>query len=339
MYSLIRPLLFRLEAERAHDVTLKALDTAHRLGLIPLIAGHRVDDPCEVMGLSFRNRVGLAAGLDKNADHLDALGALGFGFVEVGTVTPRAQPGNPQPRLFRLPGAGAIINRMGFNNDGIDHLVDRVRRRHYDGVLGINIGKNKDTPADRAADDYRLGLAAAYPYADYVTVNVSSPNTPGLRDLQYGDALDSLLRDLRDARERLADTHGKRVPLALKLAPDLADDDLARVADSVVTHAFDAIIATNTTNRRDGVAGLPHADEAGGLSGAPLTERATAVIAHLVRAVDGAIPVIGVGGIMNAASARAKIDAGAALVQLYTGLIYRGPRLVGEAAAAIRGRG
>jgi dihydroorotate dehydrogenase len=336
MYALARSLLFRLDAERAHDLTLAGLDLAARLGLATRLAGgERVVDPVSLMGLRFPNRVGLAAGLDKNGDHLDALGALGFGFIEVGTVTPRPQEGNPCPRLFRLPEAGAIINRMGFNNAGVDHLVARVAASRFDGVIGINIGKNLATPVDRAVDDYLACLAKVHPHADYVTVNLSSPNTPGLRELQFGARLDALLGALREEGSRLDLQSGRRVPLAVKVAPDLDTEAVGLVARALEANAIDAAIATNTTVAREAVAGLPHAEEAGGLSGRPVFEPSNAVIRELRRQLPS-LPIIGVGGIDGAQAAIAKREAGADLVQLYSGFIYRGPALVGECARALR---
>jgi dihydroorotate dehydrogenase len=337
LYALARPLLFALEPERAHAMTLGALDAAARAGVAPH-ARMPSTPPVEAMGLAFANRVGLAAGLDKNAEHLTGLATLGFGFIEVGTVTPRAQPGNPRPRMWRIPARDALINRLGFNNGGVDALCANVARAGYGGILGINIGRNFDTPNDRAADDYIAGLAAVYPLAHYVTINVSSPNTRGLRDLQSDAALDALLTTIGEARTRLTDRHGRRVPLAVKIAPDLDDAAIAAVARTLVAHHVDAVIATNTTIARDAVAGLAHADEAGGLSGRPLFARSNEVIRTLARALDGALPIIGVGGILSGDDARAKIDAGATLVQLYTGLVYRGPALVGECARALAGR-
>ncbi|GHC31429.1 quinone-dependent dihydroorotate dehydrogenase [Aidingimonas halophila] len=334
MYRLLRPLLFRLDPETAHHLTLAALKGAHRLGLTGRLGGGRVGDPVDLMGLRFPNRVGLAAGLDKNADYLEALGALGFGFLEVGTVTPLPQDGNPQPRLFRLPDAGAIINRMGFNNRGVDHLVARVQASRFDGVIGINIGKNLATPVERAVDDYLTCLAKVHAHADYVSVNLSSPNTPGLRDLQFGKHLDAVLGALRDESLRLDREHGRQVPLAVKIAPDMNADDVALVARSLRTHGIDAVIATNTTIERKAVAGLVHADEAGGLSGRPVREASDVVVRELRRQLPD-MPIIGVGGIDSGEAALAKHDAGADLVQLYSGLIYRGPALVGECARAL----
>jgi dihydroorotate dehydrogenase len=346
LYETVRALIFRLDPEVAHDLAFANLDRAHALHLTGLLRPRVADDPVELMGMRFPNPVGLAAGLDKNAEHIDALADFGFGFIEVGTVTPRPQPGNPAPRLFRLPGAGALINRMGFNNAGLDRFVENVdasRARHL--VLGLNLGKNADTPIERALDDYRTGLRRVYPLLidrpGYVAINISSPNTKNLRALQGGAELAALLRGLRATRRQLADRHGRRVPLAVKIAPDLDDAELPRIADALVAHEVDAVIATNTTVSREAVAGLQHADEAGGLSGAPLAARATAVVRRLAQHLRGALPVIGVGGIMSGADAVARIEAGAALVQLYTGIIYRGPALVGECRRAIlrhRGR-
>jgi dihydroorotate dehydrogenase len=344
MYSLLRSALFTLPAETAHHLALELLRVSGRAGLNCLLAAAVPASPRTVMGIEFPNPVGLAAGLDKNGDYIDALAALGFGFIEIGTVTPRAQPGNPQPRLFRLPQAGAIINRMGFNNHGVDHLVERVRtsqlhqrklRGEKTAVLGINIGKNKDTPAERAVDDYLQGMRKVYALADYITVNLSSPNTPGLRDLQFGEPLRQLLGTLKEEQQQLAIQYGRHVPMTVKIAPDMANDDIDNVAAVLCEFAIDAVIATNTTIARDAVAHLPHGNEAGGLSGAPLTEKSTAVIRELSRALNGALPIIGVGGVMQGSDAAAKIAAGAALVQVYTGFIYAGPGLIAESVRAI----
>jgi dihydroorotate dehydrogenase len=322
-YRLARPLLFSLDPE-----------TAHRLGLAlaRFAPARSFSRPVRAMGLEFPNPVGLAAGLDKDAAHIDALARMGFGFIEVGTVTPRPQPGNARPRLFRLEAKQAIINRFGFNNAGLDAFLDNVRRSRWKGILGINIGKNADTPAERAADDYAVGLEKVYSAASYVTINISSPNTKGLRALQEGDALDALLERLTRARRRLASHYGKRVPLALKVAPDLDAAQIAAIAASVERHGIDAVIATNTSLSREGVEGLPHAGEAGGLSGAPILAKSTAVLAEFRKRLE--VPLIGAGGILRGADAARKFAAGAALVQLYSGLVYRGPDLVGECVSA-----
>ena len=343
LYELARPFIFRINPELAHDLAFGNLARAHALGLTRILRPAVADDPVTAMGLDFRNPVGLAAGLDKNAEYIDALGDFGFGFIEAGTATPLAQPGNPRPRIFRLPQAQALINRMGFNNEGLDRFVARVRASRAfaagGGVLGLNIGKNAATPIERALDDYLLGLRAVYPLlverAGYVAVNISSPNTRNLRALQGGEELAALLRGLRDERLRLADRYGRTVPMAVKIAPDLADAELPRVAAALIEHGIDAVIATNTTLERAAVSGLQHADETGGLSGAPLRARATDVIALLARQLRGALPIIGVGGIMRGADAVEKLQAGATLVQVYTGLVYRGPALVGECRRAI----
>ncbi|MDY0068515.1 MAG: quinone-dependent dihydroorotate dehydrogenase [Porticoccaceae bacterium] len=335
MYSLLRKALFALPPETSHEISLDLLGVAERLRILPWGTRSLPDLPVEVMGLRFPNPVGLAAGLDKNGDYFNALGALGFGFVEIGTVTPRPQPGNPRPRLFRLPEGEAIINRMGFNNLGVDHLVDRVKRRRYGGVLGINIGKNADTPVERAVEDYLACLGKVHPHADYITVNISSPNTPGLRTLQFGDSLARLLSPLVAARDRLDSAGGRRVPLAVKIAPDMDEEEIRATARVLVEQGVDGVIATNTTLSRAGVEHLPLAAQAGGLSGAPLRDRSTAVIGTLADELAGRLPIIGVGGICAGEDAAAKIRAGASLVQVYTGFIYRGPGLVGDAVAAI----
>ena len=337
MYSLARKILFCLDPELSHELSLDAMGAAERLRLMPLFADTIPEQAVEVMGLRFPNPVGLAAGLDKNGDYFNALGALGFGFVEIGTVTPKPQAGNPKPRLFRLAEQKAIINRMGFNNYGVAHLVDRVKRRRFNGVLGINVGKNKLTPEAQALDDYTTCMAQVYPYADYITVNVSSPNTPGLRDLQFGKAFDTLLAGIKAQQAALAEQHGKYVPLAVKIAPDMNEDELKQVADQLLEHGIDGVIATNTTIGRGGVEHSPFKDEAGGLSGAPLREQSTETIRCLAEHVKGQIPIIGVGGIVSGDDAREKIEAGASLVQIYSGFIYRGPALIKEAAVAIEG--
>ena len=337
LYPLFRPLLFAADPEAAHAATFAALDRAARVGLAQALAPRLPADPVTVMGIRFPNRIGLAAGLDKNAAHLRGLATLGFGFLEAGTVTPRPQPGNPRPRMFRLPQAQALINRLGFNNEGVARFVANVERSGYCGVLGVNLGKNFDTPNERAADDYVAGLRAVYRLASYVTINVSSPNTKGLRDLQSEDALRALITTLVRERDALAQAQGRVVPLVVKLAPDLDDEALAGIARVLVQVGVDGVIATNTTLRRDGVEGLAHAEEAGGLSGRPLRARADHVIRTLAAALQGALPIIGVGGVASGEDARAKLEAGATLVQLYTGLIYRGPALVAEAVRATAG--
>ena len=331
LYDLARLVFFSLDAETAHGLGIAALKQVGRvLPAATPLAGR----PTTVMGIDFPNRVGLAAGLDKNGEAIDGLARLGFGFIEIGTITPRPQPGNPRPRLFRLPDVHGIINRMGFNNAGVDALLDNVRAAKFKGVLGINIGKNADTPMERAVDDYLSCLDRVYPLASYVAVNISSPNTANLRQLQGESELDALLAALKAAQQRLADQHGRYVPLALKIAPDLEQGQIAHIAESLRRHRIDGAIATNTTIARDRVRGLPHADETGGLSGAPLFDAATTVLASLCRALGGELPVIGVGGITDGAGARAKLDAGASLVQLYSGLVFRGPALVAEAVRA-----
>jgi dihydroorotate dehydrogenase len=337
LYSLFRPILFAADPEAAHAAAFAALDVAARFGIAQAAAPRLPADPVTVMGITFPNRVGLAAGLDKNAAHLAGLATLGFGFLEAGTVTPRAQPGNPRPRMFRLPQAEALINRLGFNNEGVDAFVRNVERSGYRGILGVNLGRNFDTPNERAADDYVKGLRAVYRHASYVTINVSSPNTKGLRELQSEEALGALVGTLLRERDALASAQGRVVPLVVKLAPDLADEALPGIARRLVEARVDGVIATNTTLSREGVQGLAHAEEAGGLSGRPLRDRSTAVIRTLAAALDGAMPIIGVGGIVCGEDARAKLDAGASLVQLYTGLIFRGPGLVAECVKATAG--
>jgi dihydroorotate dehydrogenase len=336
MYALARSLLFALDAERAHGLTLAGLRVSHRLGLLGLAAAAAPAQPLELMGLTFANRIGLAAGFDKNACCIDAMGALGFGFVEVGTLTPRGQAGNPRPRVFRLPKARAVINRMGFPNEGVAAAVVRLRRRRYTGVCGVNIGKNAATPLAQATGDYVAALQAVYECADYVTINISSPNTQGLRQLQAGEQLRPLLHALLEVRAELAERIGWKVPLVVKLSPDLATDDLAATAQVIRELSLDGVIATNTTLDRTAIAGLPHAKRPGGLSGAPLQARAVAVVRELRALLGPAMPLIGVGGISSAAEAAAMLAAGADLIQIYTGLIYRGPALVRELVAATR---
>ncbi|TMG76857.1 MAG: quinone-dependent dihydroorotate dehydrogenase [Betaproteobacteria bacterium] len=330
LYRAVRPLLFALEPETAHRLSLKSLDVLTRLGAASLVAAPAPRVPVRVMGLDFPNPVGLAAGLDKDGEHIDALAALGFGFIEVGAVTPRAQPGNPKPRLFRLSKAGALINRLGFNSRGADVLAENIRRSSYRGIVGVNIGKNSDTPNERALEDYIACLRKVYALASFVTANISSPNTRDLRALQQADGLDALLVSLTAERDLLAKRYGNRVPLAVKVAPDLDEAGIETIADRVTARGIDAVIATNTTVSREGVGHLPASREQGGLSGAPLKARATAVVAKLRRALPAGVTIIGVGGIASAADAREKLDAGASLVQLYTALVYRGPTLVGE---------
>ena len=335
MYSTLRNLLFRLDPEVSHEFSLDMLGATERLKLLELFISAPAYNPVEVMGLRFPNPVGLAAGLDKNGDYFNALGALGFGFVEIGTVTPRPQPGNPQPRLFRIPEREAIINRMGFNNKGVDHLVDQVRKRRYQGILGINIGKNATTPVENAADDYLIGMRKVYAHADYITVNVSSPNTPGLRDLQFGDSLNRLLETLKKEQLTLQEAHQRYVPVAVKIAPDMDDIAIAQVATALAEQGMDGVIATNTTIGREGVEGCVNSEDAGGLSGLPVRDKSTRVIAGLHSHLGGKLPIIGVGGIFDGPSAVEKIKAGASLVQIYSGFIYRGPAVVTEAASAI----
>jgi dihydroorotate dehydrogenase len=338
MYALARPFLFCLDAERAHDLGLVSIETAYRTGFNAVLAARPKPLPVDVFGLRFDNPVGLAAGLDKNGAHIDALAALGFGFIEVGTTTPRAQAGNPKPRMFRLPEREAVINRLGFNNGGVDALVANAERAKFSGPLGINIGKNKDTPNERAVDDYLFCLERVYARANYVTINISSPNTQGLRDLQEEETLKRFIGTLRDAQEKLAAKHRARKPMLLKIAPDLAEAELDGVADVLLASGIDGLICTNTTIDRAAVAGAKHAGESGGLSGKPLFEKSTAVLRGMAKRLGGRIPIIGVGGIAAGSDAAAKIDAGASLVQFYTGMIYRGPALIGECVDAIRAR-
>jgi dihydroorotate dehydrogenase len=337
LYDLARRALFTTDPETAHELTMEGLRLGHSLGATRLLCRMR-HAPVRCMGLEFPNPVGVAPGLDKNGDYFEALGGLGFGFVEIGTVTPRPQPGNPKPRVFRLESAQAMINRLGFNNKGVDHLVRRVRNHRFRGVLGINIGKNFDTPIENAADDYLHCLEKVYPYADYVTVNISSPNTKNLRDLQGETELDGLLGRISQCRTRLADELGRCVPLAVKVAPDLEDESIPLIADIISHHRMDAVIATNTTIGREGVEGMKHADEAGGLSGAPLKPKADRTLAAMREALPGEIALIGVGGITCGQDAVDKLDLGADLVQFYTGMVYRGPDLLAECLQAIATR-
>ena len=328
IYSLASPLLFQFDAETIHDFTLKSLNTAERLGALSLYPSPPVCQSRQVMGITFPNPVGLAAGLDKNAAVIDAMAALGFGFIEVGTVTPRPQLGNPKPRLFRLKEAQGIVNRFGFNNLGVDHLIENVKAAKYKGVLGINIGKNFDTPMENAVDDYLICMQKVYAHATYITVNISSPNTKNLRALQEKEALAHLLATLKLEQTKLANQHGKYVPITLKIAPDLEFEQINEIADLLMEHNIDGVIATNTTLDRDRVQGIEHAEEAGGLSGAPVRKKSTLVIQQLSQRLQGAVPIIGVGGILSGADAVEKITAGAELVQVYSGLIYKGPKLV-----------
>jgi dihydroorotate dehydrogenase len=337
LYPIARSGLFRLDAEVAHHASLAALRIAEKTGLLGLLSQEdEFSSPVEVMGLKFPNRVGLAAGMDKEGNTIDALGRLGFGSIEIGTITPRPQAGNPKPRLFRLIDHEAIINRMGFNNPGIDVGVENVRAaKSFHGIVGFNIGKNKDTPNEDAADDYLACLRKAYPVADYVAVNLSSPNTPGLRDLQGAEACARLLDTLKQEQEKLAATHGKRVPLLFKVAPDLDEAHIRDLSRVFLDGGLDGLIATNTTLDRDRVSGHPRADEAGGLSGRPVFEKSTAVLRQFAGHLGGRIPIIGVGGISSLEDARAKIHAGADLVQIYTSFIYQGPALVRQLARAL----
>jgi dihydroorotate dehydrogenase len=331
----IRDVLFRFDAETSHELSLDMLGAAERLRLLSLFTSKVPSNPVQVMGLSFDNPVGLAAGLDKNGDYFNALGALGFGFVEIGTITPRPQPGNPQPRLFRIPEAQAIINRMGFNNKGVDHLVAQVKKRRYNGILGINIGKNAVTPVENAVDDYLICLRKVYDYADYITVNISSPNTPGLRNLQFGDSLSQLLAPLKTEQTALHKATGRYVPIAVKIAPDMDEGEIHQVAGILLQEGMDGVIATNTTITRVGVEEYENGNEAGGLSGLPVRDKSTYVIKTLNACLGGKLPIIGVGGILDGASAADKIRAGASLVQIYSGFIYEGPALIARAAQGI----
>ena len=335
-YKILTKLLFMVDAERAHHYSLAGLKIIHQLKLGRLLFGRKYKSVTQVMDIAFPNPVGLAAGLDKHGDYYAALPACGFGFVEIGTVTPRAQPGNPKPRLFRLEADEAIINRMGFNNHGVKSLVDNVKRSQRRCVLGINIGKNRDTSLEHAVDDYRLALSEVYQYADYVTINISSPNTPGLRDLQHGEELEKLLSTLKQEQSRLNKAYGKYVPLIVKIAPDLDDDAIAELAETFIRQNIDGVIATNTTNSREGLLDSKKAAEQGGLSGRPLTQMSDRILEKLVSKLEGKIPVIATGGVFSAEDARRKMDLGASLVQIYTGFIYKGPDLIGECASIAR---
>lgn len=331
LYSLARPLLFSLAPERAHELTLSLLKSSHAMGMMRQNVASK---PVTCMGIEFPNPIGLAAGLDKNGAYIDALASQGFGFIEIGTITPRPQPGNPEPRLFRLPKAKAIINRMGFNNEGVDKLIENVKAAKFKGVLGINIGKNAVTPVENAVDDYLICLEKVYNYASYITVNISSPNTKNLRSLQSGDALTELLETLKNRQLELAQENQHYVPLVLKVAPDLEAEDIAFIAQQLLQFKIDGLIVTNTTLSREGVEGLEHAEEAGGLSGAPVFEKSTACLKAFADVLQGQIPLIGVGGILSGADAAAKKQAGASLVQVYSGLIYTGPTLVKDCVEA-----
>ncbi len=327
--------MFQLDPEKIHELTISTLKKTGKTPLNLLYKQSIATKPVEVMGINFPNPVGLAAGLDKNGECINAFAAMGFGFVEVGTVTPRPQPGNDKPRIFRLEQANAIINRMGFNNKGVDYLVNQVIKANFKGVLGINIGKNKDTPDENAKDDYIYCMRKVYNFASYITVNISSPNTPGLRSLQYGDALNELLTALKTEQANLATQYNKYVPIAVKIAPDLTEDEVNSIAQCLISNNIDGVIATNTTLSREGVEGLTHANEQGGLSGQPVKEKSTTVIKLLSKALEGKLPIIGVGGIASAADAKEKLAAGASLVQVYTGFIYQGPRLIKEIVKAL----
>ena len=328
IYSLARPLLFQLDAELTHDITLKSLRFAENSGILNCYPKAPVCTAKQVMGLRFANPVGLAAGLDKNGAVIDGMAKLGFGFIEIGTVTPRPQSGNAKPRLFRVKAAQGIINRFGFNNLGVDNLVENVKAAKYHGILGINIGKNFDTPNERAVDDYLICMQKVYAHASYITVNISSPNTKNLRDLQAADVLSNLLASLKLEQKKLADKHGKYVPMTLKIAPDLTQDQIIEIANLLMQHQIEGVIATNTTLSRDTVKGMQHSEEAGGLSGLPVRNQSTVVIQQLSQQLQGALPIIGVGGIFSGADAVEKMAAGADLVQVYSGLIYQGPKLV-----------
>jgi len=335
LYKLVRYFLFKMDAEKAHHLALSAMKKVHRIGFAGILYPEKVKDSYELMGLTFENRVGLAAGLDKNAEYIDALSSVGFGFIEVGTVTPKSQPGNDKPRLFRVVAAQGIINRMGFNNDGVENLISQVKQSSYNGVLGINIGKNFSTPVERAVDDYLICFQKVYEFADYITVNISSPNTPGLRKLQHGEALLELLTALKQEQKKLEAKFNKYVPLAVKIAPDLSDEEIDELAAAFIKTDIDAVIATNTTSSRQGVEDLENAAEQGGLSGSPVFDASTTVVRKFAKLLDKKIPIIAVGGITKPEDAVEKINAGASLVQIYSGFIYQGPELITQSARAI----
>ena len=334
-YPFVRKALFKLDPERAHEVTFQQLRRVSGTPLEWLVRQNVPSKPVTCMGLTFKNPLGLAAGLDKNGECIDALGAMGFGSIEIGTVTPRPQPGNDKPRIFRLVEAEGLINRMGFNNHGVDNLVENVKKSHFDGVLGINIGKNKDTPVEQGKDDYLICMDKIYPYAGYIAINISSPNTPGLRTLQYGDALDDLLSAIKNKQQALQELHHKYVPVAVKIAPDLSEEELIQVADSLVRHNIDGVIATNTTLDRSLVQGMKYCDEMGGLSGRPVQLKSTEIIRRLSQELNGRLPIIGVGGIDSLIAAREKMAAGASLVQIYSGFIFKGPPLIKEIVSGL----
>lgn len=339
LYPLARFILFRMDAEHTHDLTLKWLRRIEKSFLRRLLVQPMVDDPVEVFGITFPNRIGLAAGLDKNGSCIDAFAALGFGHIEIGTVTPRPQPGNPKPRLFRLPKAKGLINRFGFNNQGVDQLIKNVKASKYTGILGINIGKNFDTPVEKATEDYLICLEKVYPYATYVTVNISSPNTANLRQLQFGEALDELLVAINGKQAELTERYNQKIPILIKIAPDLSEQEIEQLAETFVKFKVDGVIATNTTFSRKGVEGLEHAEEQGGLSGMPVLEQSNFVLQRLSLLTGSQFPIIGVGGICDAAAAYDKIKLGASLVQIYSGIIYQGPKLITDIAKTLKGKG
>lgn len=338
LYRLMRSLMFQLDAEKSHNLGLKGLNALEMSGLSSFLHPKLAATPVRAMGLTFPNAVGLAAGLDKNGDYIEALAGIGFGFIEIGTVTPRSQPGNPKPRLFRLPEAEAIINRMGFNNLGVDHLIEQVKVAQTDVILGINIGKNFDTPVEKAVDDYLIGLEKVYPYADYVTINISSPNTPGLRTLQFGESLNELLGALKERQAKLQQQYDRYVPMAVKIAPDLELEEVTELAQAFSQFEIDAVIATNTTMSREGVETLQFGDEAGGLSGRPVLEKSTEIVRLFRNELPEQLPIIAAGGIMSGDDAVKKLDAGASLVQIYSGLIYQGPKLIRDIVKTIEKR-